>query len=83
MHRRGFLSASSLALLQRGAKAQTVPTAQNPALSITEGRICLVAIGGRHPVGVKILTDQGVTGVGDASVAYGAGALRRRCPAAT
>ncbi len=43
-------------------------------LKVTGCRIYIVAIGGRSPVLVQLLTDQGVTGVGDAAVAYGTGA---------
>jgi len=32
-----------------------------------------MAIGGRHPVLVEVLTDQGITGVGEAAIAYGTG----------
>lgn len=43
-------------------------------LKVTGARIYIAAIGGRSPVLVQLLTDQGVTGVGDAAVAYGTGA---------
>jgi galactonate dehydratase len=43
-------------------------------LKVTGCRIYIVAIGGRNPILVQLLTDQGVTGVGDAAVAYGTGA---------
>jgi len=43
-------------------------------LKVTGCRIYIVAIDGRYPVLVQLLTDQGVTGVGDAAVAYGTGA---------
>jgi galactonate dehydratase len=43
-------------------------------LNIVEVRIYLVEIGGRRPVLVQVLTDEGISGVGDAAVAYGAGA---------
>src|SRR5262249_35953755 len=34
----------------------------------------LVSVGGRHPVLARVLTDEGVSGVGEAAVAYGTGA---------
>ena len=43
-------------------------------MKIVEVRIYLVEIGGRSPVLVQVLTDEGISGVGDAAVAYGAGA---------
>ena len=43
-------------------------------MKVVEARIYLVEIGGRRPVVVQILTDEGVSGVGDADIAYGAGA---------
>jgi galactonate dehydratase len=43
-------------------------------MKVVEARIYIVRIGGRHPVLVQLRTDEGFTGVGDAAVAYGAGA---------
>lgn len=43
-------------------------------MKVVEARIYLVEIAGRRPVLVQVLTDDGIAGVGDASVAYGAGA---------
>jgi galactonate dehydratase len=43
-------------------------------VKITEARIYLLDIGGRRPVLVQGCTDEGIRGVGDAAVAYGAGA---------
>jgi galactonate dehydratase len=40
---------------------------------ITGARIYLLKIGSLHPVLVEITTDQGLTGVGEAAVAYGIG----------
>jgi galactonate dehydratase len=42
-------------------------------MKITGARIYLVSVGSLHPVLVEILTDEGITGVGDAAVAYGIG----------
>jgi galactonate dehydratase len=41
---------------------------------VTEAKIYLCDIAGRRPVLVQVCTDEGVTGVGDAAVAYGVGA---------
>jgi galactonate dehydratase len=62
MHRRQFLLAAAAA-----AKP-------SPRLKVTGVRIYLVQVGGRHPVLAKVQTDQGITGVGEAAVAYGTGA---------
>src|SRR5215471_4294282 len=43
-------------------------------LKITGVRIYLIEVGGRRPVIAQVLTDKGVTGVGEAAVAYGTGA---------
>lgn len=43
-------------------------------MKITEIEIFLVSIGGRYPVLVRISTDQGVRGLGEAAVAWGTGA---------
>jgi galactonate dehydratase len=43
-------------------------------MKVIEIRIYRVSIGGRHPVLVQIFTDAGISGVGEAAVAYGAGA---------
>ncbi len=44
------------------------------SLKVVEARIYLVDIDGRRPVLVQVFTDEGIVGVGDASVAYGVGA---------
>src|SRR5215471_3875820 len=43
-------------------------------LKVTGAMIYAIAIDGRYPVIVELQTDQGVTGIGDAAVAYGTGA---------
>lgn len=43
-------------------------------MRITGVRIFIVTIGGRHPVLVEVQTDAGLTGVGEAGLAYGTGA---------
>lgn len=43
-------------------------------MQVVEARIYLVEVGGRRPVIVQVLTDEGISGVGEAAIAYGAGA---------
>jgi galactonate dehydratase len=43
-------------------------------VKLTEARIYLVDIAGRRPVVVQLLTDEGLSGLGEAAIAYGAGA---------
>ena len=72
MKRRSFLAASaSAALAGWGAR----PLRGMKPLKVTAANIYVASIGGRSPVLVHLLTDQGVTGVGDAAVAYGTGTL--------
>jgi galactonate dehydratase len=42
-------------------------------MKVTGAKIYRVEIAGRHPVIVQLFTDDGVTGLGDAAVAYGSG----------
>lgn len=42
-------------------------------MKITSAKIYLVDIDGRRPVLLELFTDEGITGVGDAAVAYGVG----------
>ena len=66
MNRREFLLAST---------AATAAAAKTPErLKVTEARIYLIEVGGRRPVLAHILTDKGITGIGEAAVAYGTGA---------
>jgi galactonate dehydratase len=59
--------------MARGESPQETPRGLK-APKVTGCRIYIAAIDGRYPVLVQLLTDQGVTGVGDAAVAYGTGA---------
>ena len=80
MTRRDFLAGAAAA----GAIATTAGAARagSPRADglgtrpskVTEVRVYLVAVGGRHPVLAEVLTDAGVGGVGEAAVAYGTGA---------
>lgn len=42
-------------------------------MKVVEVRIYIVRIGGRHPVLAHVLTDTGPDGIGEATIAYGAG----------
>jgi galactonate dehydratase len=43
-------------------------------MRVVEARIYLVEIGGRHPILLQVHTDENISGVGEAAIAYGAGA---------
>lgn len=43
-------------------------------MQVVKVKIYLVEIAGRHPVLVQVFTDEGLTGVGEAAIAYGTGA---------
>jgi galactonate dehydratase len=43
-------------------------------MKITEVKVYLVSIGGRHPVLAQVQTDEGQSGLGEAAIAYGTGA---------
>ncbi len=43
-------------------------------MKVVAAKIYVVTIGGRHPVLVQVVTDTGLSGVGEAAVAYGTGA---------
>ena len=43
-------------------------------MKVTEVKIYIVRVGGRHPVLAEVATDEGVSGVGEAALAYGTGA---------
>jgi galactonate dehydratase len=73
MNRRNFLlGGGAAAALARSAAAQNAGRGAKP-LRVTGGRIYIAAIDGRYPVLLQLMTDQGVSGVGDAAVAYGTG----------
>src|SRR5260370_36296882 len=74
LKRRNFIPTSAAAAAAAlPALPQTGARGIKP-LKVAGCRIYLVKIDGRYPVLVQLLTDQGVTGVGDAAVAYGTGA---------
>ena len=68
MKRREFLQSGALGLpLAPQAMAQTAPRYNGkPALKITDIQTTLVGVGGRNLCFVKVLTDQGITGWGEA-----------------
>ncbi len=71
--RRQFLSGTAASLACLGWNS--IPTAAKPpATKVVEAEIFRVSIGGRYPVLVRLMTDQGVRGIGEAAVAYGTGA---------
>jgi galactonate dehydratase len=78
MNRRDFFRAAAGAACvvrshgQPDSIRQANPTPGHP--KVTEVRIYIVSVGGRHPVLAQVFTDQDVTGVGEAAVAYGTGA---------
>jgi galactonate dehydratase len=72
MNRRAFLTNSPLvgcATLNPGDGGRA-----RKGMKIIEIKIYRVSIGGRNPVLVQVFTDAGISGVGEAAVAYGAGA---------
>lgn len=73
MNRRNFISSSTL--LGAAALSGSTSTFAEPrkAMKITGVKIFQISIGGRYPVLVQLFTDTGISGLGDAAVAYGAG----------
>jgi galactonate dehydratase len=43
-------------------------------MKVVAVKFYVVRIGGRHPVLAQVVTDQGLSGIGEAAVAYGTGA---------
>jgi galactonate dehydratase len=81
MNRRDFLirsvAAGTIGSAAVGAaQAGSPPSEGKPKSSrkITEVQVYLVSVGGRHPVLARVLTAEGVSGVGEAAIAYGTGA---------
>jgi galactonate dehydratase len=74
MDRRGFLISSAAlgcgTLCARAAGGSV----GSKRMKITEIQIYRVTIGGRNPVLVRVFTDAGISGLGEAAVAYGTGA---------
>ena len=77
MIRRDFLIGSATAgVLGRATAGEPPREGGRPkgSLKIAEVQVYLGAAGGRHPVMVRVLTDAGVSGVGEAALFYGTGA---------
>src|SRR6516165_8324391 len=72
MDRRSFLISS--AVIGCPTCCSAAGAGGGKRMKITEIKIYRVSIGGRNPVLVQIFTDAGVSGVGEAAVAYGTGA---------
>jgi len=43
-------------------------------MKVVSAKVYLVEVGGRRPVLVQVITDEGIVGVGEAAIAYGTGA---------
>jgi galactonate dehydratase len=67
MKRREFLAGTGAPLLAASAAAQgPAAGAGKPAIKITDIKTFVVGVGGRNYVFVKVLTDQGIHGIGEA-----------------
>jgi galactonate dehydratase len=75
VNRRDFLLTSPAAAAAFAQTGATSGMRGMKPLKVTGCKIYIVAIDGRSPILVQLSTDQGVTGVGDAAVAYGTGAV--------
>ncbi len=74
MKRRHFLSGAAASLTGIGLNPILTASAKSSAAKVVEAEVFHVSIGGRYPVLVRLTTDQGVRGIGEAAVAYGTGA---------
>jgi galactonate dehydratase len=81
VNRREFLAGSAAAGSIHARTASAALAAAPPSnekrkrpLKVIEVKVFLVSVGGRHPVLAQVLTDQGISGVGEAAIAYGTGA---------
>ena len=66
MKRRDFLASSPAAAAGIAPFLQAAQTGTRPAIKITDIKTFLVGVGNRNLCFVKILTDQGIHGVGEA-----------------
>ncbi len=73
MNRRNFLSSSAMAGAVTLTPSTTTFSSPRKPIKVTSAKIFQVSIGGRYPVIVQLFTDAGISGLGDAAVAYGAG----------
>src|SRR5262249_37285743 len=81
MNRRDFLkSVAAAGPISSAAAGAALAGAPPPGgklkrvRKIAEVQVYLVSVGGRHPVLARVLTEEGVSGVGEAAIAYGIGA---------
>src|SRR5207244_10591440 len=74
MNRRSFLIGSSAAGCATFCAGADEGAGGRKRMKIVEIKIYRVSIGGRNPVLVQVITDAGLSGVGEAAVAYGTGA---------
>ena len=70
----GWAASSRVSSGTRTEAKSPLPARPASTLKLTEARVYIVSIGGRYPVVVELLTDQGIRGAGEAGVAYGTGA---------
>src|SRR2546425_10883725 len=63
MKRREFLAASGTLAVPQASLTQP---GGRPQIKITDIKTCLVGVGGRNLLFVKVLTDQGIEGIGEA-----------------
>jgi galactonate dehydratase len=66
MKRREFFSGTPLLATAALAQAPAPPPALRPAIKITDIQTFLVGVGNRNLVFVKVLTDEGIHGIGEA-----------------
>lgn len=74
MKRRHFLGSAAASLAGLGLNSILTASAESSGAKVVEAEIFHVSIGGRYPVLIRLTTDQGMRGIGEAAVAYGAGA---------
>src|SRR5512140_3520528 len=74
MQRRRFLGGAAAGLAGFALNSIGRASAKAVASKVVEAEIFQVSIGGRYPVLVRLTTDGGVRGGGEAAVAYGTGA---------
>jgi galactonate dehydratase len=74
MNRRNFLASSATVGAATFLANEAAAADAKKRMKITEVKIYRVIVSGRNPVLAKVFTDAGVSGVGEAAVAYGNGA---------
>jgi galactonate dehydratase len=74
MHRRQFLGCAAAALAGLNVGPAFAADTKAGGMKVTEVEIFLISIGGRYPILVRVNTNRGVRGVGEAALAWGTGA---------